>query len=77
MKFLKLVLNKMGVIGKYRAKLVVGIAIFWTIIDTAFFVYKFYIEQIAPDPHPFDMHLWVVLLLRSYALSWPFCWYMN
>jgi adenylate cyclase len=66
MKFPKLKLNNnLGVIGKYRVKLVLGIAIVWTIIDTAFFIYKFYIEHIAPGPHPFDMRSWVVLLLRS------------
>lgn len=65
MNSFKPILNKIGVIGKYRAKLVLGIAIVWTIIDTAFFIYKFYIDHIAPDPHPFDMRSWVVLLLRS------------
>ncbi|OQP66994.1 hypothetical protein A3860_01145 [Niastella vici] len=54
-----------GVINKYRAKEMVMIALFWTIIDTAVYLYKFYRDRINLAEHPFDMHSSVVLALRS------------
>lgn len=54
-----------GVINKYRAKEMLMIALFWTIIDTAVYLYKFYRDRINLAEHPFDMHSSVVLTLRS------------
>jgi Adenylate cyclase, family 3 (some proteins contain HAMP domain) len=54
----------MGVISKYRIKLVLGIALVWTIIDTGIYLYKFYSEHVQYDSVPFDMQSWVVIALR-------------
>jgi adenylate cyclase len=61
-----------GVISKYRIKLVLMIAFFWTIIDTGVYLFKFYRDRIDLAEHPFDMHSSVVLLLRS-ALIFFIC----
>ena len=53
-----------GVINKYRIKLVFMIAIFWTIIDTGVYLFKFYRDRIDLASHPFDMHSTTVLILR-------------
>lgn len=53
-----------GVINKYRIKLVFMIAILWTIIDTAVYLFKFYRDHIDEATHPFDMHSTTVLILR-------------
>lgn len=54
-----------GVISRYRAQEMLMIALFWTIIDTAVYLYKFYRDRINLAEHPFDMHSSVVLALRS------------
>jgi adenylate cyclase len=56
---------RLGVISKYRIKLVLVIALLWTFIDTGVYLYKFYRDRIDMAEHPFDMHSSVVLLLRS------------
>lgn len=53
-----------GVINKYRIKLVLMIAIFWTVIDTGVYLFKFYRDRIDLASHPFDMHSTTVLILR-------------
>jgi adenylate cyclase len=65
MKFLRGIAAKMGVLSKYRMKQVLAIAIVWTIIDTAVYLFKFYRDRIDQASHPFDMHSSMVLLLRS------------
>jgi len=59
------VIVKMGVISKYRIKQVLVIALLWTIIDTGVFLYKFYRDHIDEAAHPYDLHSWTVLALRS------------
>jgi adenylate cyclase len=54
-----------GVISRYRAKEMLVIALFWTIIDTGVYLFKFYRDRINLAEHPFDMHSSVVLALRS------------
>jgi adenylate cyclase len=54
-----------GVISQYRMKLVLVIALLWTVIDTGVYLFKFYRDRIDQAEHPFDMHSSVVLLLRS------------
>lgn len=56
---------KMGAISKYRIKQMLVIALAWTIIDTAVYLYKFYRDHLDEAIDPFDMHTWAVLLLRS------------
>jgi adenylate cyclase len=55
----------MGVISKYRIKQVLVIALLWTIIDTSVYLYKFYRDHVNEAVHPYYMHTWAVLLLRS------------
>jgi adenylate cyclase len=64
MKFFKLMSSRRGGIGRYRTKLVFGIALLWTIIDTGIYLYKFYSDHISSDPMPFDMKAWTVIVLR-------------
>jgi adenylate cyclase len=52
------------VTNKYRIKLVWGIALAWTIIDTLFYLYKFYNDRVNRDPTPFDIYSSGTLLLR-------------
>lgn len=59
------VIVRRGAISKYRMKQVLVIALLWTIIDTGVYLYKFYRDHINEVVHPFDMHTWAVLLLRS------------
>jgi len=56
---------RLGAISKYRIKLMLTIALLWTIIDTAVYLYKFYRDRVDLAEHPFDMHSSTVLLLRS------------
>lgn len=53
-----------NVAGRYRVKMVLAIAFFWTIIDSAVYVYKFYYEHVDRDSTPFDVNTTTVLLLR-------------
>jgi adenylate cyclase len=66
------VIVRTGAISKYRIKQVLVIALLWTIIDTSVYLYKFYRDHINEAIHPFDMHTWAVLLLRS-ALIFIIC----
>jgi adenylate cyclase len=56
--------SRSGVINKYRIKLVLVIASFWTIIDTGVFLFKFYRDRVDQAADPFDMHSTSVLVLR-------------
>jgi adenylate cyclase len=56
---------KGSVISKYRTQLVLMIALFWTIIDTSVYLFKFFRDHIDQAEQPFDMHSGAVLLLRS------------
>jgi adenylate cyclase len=44
--------------------MVLVIALFWTIIDTAVFLFKFYRDRVDQATAPFDMHSTSVLILR-------------
>jgi adenylate cyclase len=55
---------KLGAISKYRIKLMLMTALFWTIIDTSVYLYKYYRDRVNLAAHPFDMHSSSVLLLR-------------
>jgi adenylate cyclase len=59
------VIVRRGAISKYRFKQVLVIALLWTVIDTGVYLYKFYRDHLDEAIHPFDMHTWAVLLLRS------------
>ncbi|HEY8893617.1 MAG TPA: adenylate/guanylate cyclase domain-containing protein [Niastella sp.] len=65
MKLLGRIGVRLGVISKYRIKLVLMIATAWTIIDTGVYLYKFYRDHMDEAVQPFDMHSSAVLLLRS------------
>ncbi|MBO9200038.1 MULTISPECIES: adenylate/guanylate cyclase domain-containing protein [Niastella] len=56
---------KLGAISRYRIKLMVMTALFWTIIDTGVYLYKFFRDHINEAIDPFDMHTSAVLLLRT------------
>src|SRR5262245_57095693 len=57
-----------NVAGRYRVKMVLAIAIFWTIIDTAVYVYRFYYEHVRFDPTPFDIGTTTVLIVRVFLI---------
>jgi adenylate cyclase len=56
---------KLGAINRYRIKLMLMTALFWTIIDTGVYLYKFFRDRIDQAEQPFDMHTSAVLLLRT------------
>ncbi|WP_205508455.1 adenylate/guanylate cyclase domain-containing protein [Longitalea arenae] len=55
---------RQGFISKYRTKQVLVIALLWTLIDTAVYLFRFYRDHIDEAELPFAMQAWVVLLLR-------------
>jgi adenylate cyclase len=64
MKTFKGIAGKINFISKYRFLQVFSIAIIWTIIDTAVYLYKFYRDHLDEATDPFDMHTSVVILVR-------------
>jgi adenylate cyclase len=62
MKLASLIPN--NITNKYRVKLVLGITLVWTIIDTVFYIYKFYNDRVDTDPTPFDIYSSGALLFR-------------
>lgn len=53
-----------NVAGRYRVKMVLAIAVLWTLIDTGVYLYRFYEERHTSDPTPFDVNITTVLALR-------------
>ena len=57
-----------NVLGRYRVKMVLAIAFFWTLIDTGLYVYRFYFEHVRYDPTPFDVDTTTGLILRVFLI---------
>ncbi len=53
-----------NVAGRYRVKMVLAIAFFWTLIDTGVYLYRFYYDNVSTDSTPFDVDTTTVLLMR-------------
>lgn len=53
-----------NVAGRYRVKLVLAIAAFWTIIDTAVYLYRFYFEHVQFNPDAWNINTTTVLVVR-------------
>ena len=56
---------KLGAISRYRIKLMLMTGLFWTIVDTGVYLYKFFRDHMDEAEQPFDMHTSAVLLLRT------------
>lgn len=57
-----------NVLGRYRVKMVLAIALLWTLIDTGVYVYRFYYDHVRRDPTPFDVDTTTVLILRVFLI---------
>jgi adenylate cyclase len=57
-----------NVAGRYRVKMVLVIALVWTIVDTAVYVYRFYYDNVRFDSTPFDVDTTTVLILRVFLI---------
>lgn len=57
-----------NVAGRYRIRMVLAIAFFWTLIDTGVYVYRFYYEHVRFDSTPFDVDTTNVLILRVFLI---------
>lgn len=53
-----------NVAGRYRVKMVLAIAFFWTLIDTGVYMYRFYYDNVNSDTTPFDVNTSTALLVR-------------
>jgi adenylate cyclase len=57
-----------NVAGRYRVSMVLAIAFFWTLIDSAVYVYRFYYDNVRSDSTPFDVNTTTVLILRVFLI---------
>lgn len=57
-----------NVAGRYRVKMVLAIAAFWTIIDTGVYLYRFYFEHVQFDPNSWDLDTTTVLIMRIFLI---------
>lgn len=57
-----------NVAGRYRVKMVLAIAFFWTLIDTGVYLYRFYYDNVSGDTTPFDVDITTVIILRVFLI---------
>ena len=57
-----------NVAGRYRVKMVLAIAFFWTLIDTGVYLYRFYHDNVNGDSTPFTVDVTTVIILRIFMI---------